>query len=535
LDIIPVDETLHPSHLEPMVQHGYRIEIAPHTGAVSAYHGKTLIASSDQVKILFETRLQDYYYFPKNAVAPDILQASNHRTFCPFKGTASYWHVKTPDGLVENGAWSYETPLKESADIGGMISFQRSVVDRYSFENSTPDQDHNDGYINSPLSDWVLREAGYCSTREQLVRALGNKFVESGIAVFRLNITIWSLHPQIAGVNYIWTRDDDEVKISEPGHEVFDNPDFIKSPVNLVTQGLGGVRQPLNVDEAEFEFPIMEKLKSEGATDYVAMPLRFSDGQFHSMTMACDHPKGFTTENLGLVFECSGTISRYFEVLTQRRNSTVLLDTYLGKRTGRKVLNGDIRRGQGEDIRAIILFSDLRNSTLLAQEMARSDYLLLLNTYFETVLGPVGENGGEVLKFIGDAVLAIFPVTNDHNNVLDQAMAALKAAREAVENIKKPANEVGPKLDFGISLHVGEVTYGNVGGRDRLDFTVIGPAVNLASRLESFCKKSGNRIILSSDFNKVISVGADSTPITRLIGSHKFEGIAEKQELYTPV
>ncbi|MCP4083064.1 MAG: guanylate cyclase, partial [Planctomycetaceae bacterium] len=119
----------------------------------------------------------------------------------------------------------------------------------------------------------------------------------------------------------------------------------------------------------------MEELKNQGATDYVAVPLRFSDGQFHSLTMALDHENGFTTENLGLVFECVGVISRYFEVLTLRNNTTTLLDTYLGKRTGQKVLSGDIRRGQDEDIQAVILFSDLTNSTLLAGELPRNEYL----------------------------------------------------------------------------------------------------------------------------------------------------------------
>ncbi len=515
---------------------GYQIEILPQPGNVTAFSGNDVIATSNAVKIMHETRLQSYYYFPQDAIDPDILTRSDFRTFCPFKGTASYWHVKTPSGRVENGAWSYETPLRESIEIGGMLSFSANVADRYDAENPPVFDGRNDGNISSPLTDWILREAIYCTSRRELVRLLAEKFIQAGIEISRLNITIWSLHPEIAGINYRWHRNTGEVTINEPGHEIFSNPDFINSPLNLVTKGLGGVRQPLDVDEAEFEFPIMEDLKAEGATDYVAMPLRFSDGQFHSMTMACDHPNGFTTENLGLVFECSGVISRFFEVLTLRKNATTLMDTYLGKRTGEKVLNGDIRRGQGEDIQAVVLFSDMRNSTAMTETLPRGEYLDLLNTYFEAVLGPVQENGGEVLKFIGDAVLAIFPVSEELSDHSKQAGSALKAAKSAVREILNTSNNSDAnslaKIDLGISLHIGEVTYGNVGGQNRLDFTVIGPAVNLASRIEGLCKLSGKRILMSSQFAEALCASQSNKAAIRSIGKHRLNGIKGEHEVF---
>lgn len=485
---------------------------------------------------MLETRLQPYYYFPSDAIDPKLLTRSEFRTFCPFKGTASYWHVNTPNGVVENGAWSYETPLQESIEIDGMLSFSKDVADDYTFENPPEIDATHDGHISSPLADWILREAAYCPSRRELVALLGAKFIEAGIEVSRMNITIWSLHPEIAGVIYRWRRDTGEVIIAEPSHEIFDNPIYINSPLRMVKQGLGGVRQPLNVENTEFKFPIMEDLKAEGATDYVAMPLRFSDGEFHSMTLACDHEDGFTTENLGLVFECSAVISRYFEVLTLRKNATTLMDTYLGKRTGEKVLNGDIRRGQGEDIQAVILFSDLRNSTRLAEELPRNQYLDLLNRYFEFVLEPVNKNGGEVLKFIGDAVLAIFPVSNDTHDHSDQACAALLAARSAIQSvldeIEQHQSSGGFDIDLGLSLHIGEVTYGNVGGQNRLDFTVIGPAVNLASRVESLCKSSGNRILMSKDFVEALQSGTEPTPKIKSVGKHKLDGISGMQEIF---
>lgn len=512
---------------------GYRIDIQPHTGSVAAIRAGRQLVQSDNINILHESRLSDTYYFPSEAVNSDLLRRSDHRTFCPFKGTASYWDILLPDGEIKNGAWSYETPLSESSAIGGQLSFSPEVIDHYQFDMPPKARDLKSGHISSALTDWILREAPYCQTRRELVRNLGRKLVESGVVVSRISVTIWSLHPQIAGANFVWNRDEDTVVLSEPSHDVFSHPDYLNSPLNLVTQGLGGVRQPLNVDKAEFAFPIMSELQAEGATDYVAMPLRFSDGQYNTMTMACDHKDGFTIENLGLVFECVGVLSRFFEVLTLRKNTTTLLDTYLGKRTGQKILSGDIRRGQGEDIQAVILFSDLRNSTQLAEELPRSEYLQLLNQYFDTVLGPVADNGGEVLKFIGDAVLAIFPISGDKDDRAVQTNNALKSAQKALAILDDP-QDGDARIDLGISLHVGEVTYGNVGGQERLDFTVIGPAVNLASRLEGLCKSTGHRILLSSDFTDVLVNNAEGSTPVKSIGSHKFSGIADHQQVFTP-
>ncbi len=516
-----------------MAEHGYRIETANHKGEVVAYNGDFVIAQSRNALILRETRLPDLTYFPKDAIDFSIMVPSDRRTFCPFKGTASYWHLDLPDRRIENGAWCYETPLKESRDIGGYVAFTGEAVDHYTYENLPP-ASSNDGHINSALSDWILREAGYCTTREQLVKLLAHKLVEDGVSIFRLSITIWSLHPEIAGMNYLWSSESDEVVISEPSHDLFSDERYLNSPMRLVTQGLGGVRQPLTVEATEFEFPIMDELKAQGATDYVAMPLRFSDGQSHPLTLASDHPRGFTTENLGLIFECMGVLSRYFEVLTLRANTVTLLDTYLGKRTGQKVLQGDIRRGQGETIEAVILFSDLRNSSRLAEELPRTEYLELLNRYFETVLGPITENGGEVLKFIGDAVLAIFPLSNDVDDRALKAHMALDAARKTIANRKALSNGGNPITDLGIGLHIGEVTYGNVGGQDRLDFTVIGPAVNLASRIESLCKSTGNKILMSSDFKTALGTEyrSDSSQMLIPVGEHNFDGIADQHTVY---
>ncbi|MEO4040204.1 DUF427 domain-containing protein [Hoeflea sp. CAU 1731] len=515
----------------------YSIEIGDVEGEVKVLHGGWPVASSERVRVLRETRLADCYYFPSDAVDPDILSPSNQKTFCPFKGTASYWHVKTASGLKENGTWSYQRPLAEARGIGGYLAFTEEVAEEYDFAVSPPEIRIEEAHISSPLSDWILRGAGNCKTRRELARMLGHKLVEAGIGVSRISVVLWSLHPEIAGSNIVWKRDTDEASLAEASYDLLDDPEFVNSPIYYVSMAKGGVRQPLNVDVFEFDYPIIHELKASGATDYVAMPLPFSDGQINVITLASDSEDGFSTADLGQIFEIVGTIGRYFEVLTLRKNTKTLLDTYLGRRTGKRVLNGDIRRGLGEDIQAVILFSDLRNSTRLAEELPRDDYLKMLNRYYDMVLAPISENGGEVLKFIGDAVLAVFPISDLADDRAGQAELALRSARQAIrvveENLEKGLLEDGPPIDMGIALHIGDVTYGNIGSHDRLDFTVIGPAVNLATRMEGLCKATGNKIIMSRDFVDALESDGGSPPQNVFsIGSHRFDGFGSSQEIY---
>ncbi|MCV0427885.1 MAG: adenylate/guanylate cyclase domain-containing protein, partial [Roseibium sp.] len=313
----------------------------------------------------------------------------------------------------------------------------------------------------------------------------------------RISILIWSLHPMIAGRLYIWNRDEDEVKSFSPSYENLESPAFRLSPLQHVADGLGGVRQKLDTNPDEFNFPIMEDLRQKGVTDYVAMPLPFSDGRINVMTLASDHPKGFTTANLGLIFECSALISRLFEVFALTSNATSLLETYLGKRTGARVLGGEIRRGDGDVIDAAILFCDLRHSTRLEGELGRETYVALLNRFFETTADVVNAHDGEVLKFIGDAILAIFPASAGHDHACRQAVAS---AAEIVRMLKEPVEgEAGMSMSCAIGIAYGDVTYGNVGSKERLDFTVIGSAANIAARLGDHGKVTGHEIVATDD------------------------------------
>ncbi|MCP4316931.1 MAG: DUF427 domain-containing protein [Hyphomicrobiales bacterium] len=502
---------------------GYRLDVAPLSGETIAKHGDAVIASSSAAKIMHETRLPSVVYFPPQDVKATLLRTTGHRTFCPFKGTATYWDVEIDGEVFENAAWTYKNALPESAEVEGLIAFMPSVLTAVDVaDDASETKEH--GNISGPTIDWIMREAWLCNTPEELTEAIALKFNEDGIAVSRMSVLIWSLHPMIAGRNHVWNKKDG-VQTFTPSYDILDNPAFVNSPLRHVTNGLGGVRQNLLAEEAEFTFAIMDDLKAEGATDYVAMPLRFSNGQINVMTLTCDHPDGFTTANLGLVFECSAVISRLYEVFTLRDNASSLLETYLGKRTGARVLGGEIRRGDGDQIDAAILFCDLRGSSRLADEMDRDDYLVLLNRFFDTTTRIVNEHGGEVLKFIGDAVLAIFPTGDDPSQACRQALAsALEIDREV--NVESDNH-----ADIGCAsgLAFGNVTYGNVGSEERLDFTVIGSAANVAARLGDLGKKLGHSIMTT----KSIAEGDDG--LMRSLGAFDLHNVSAPVEAYAPV
>ena len=463
---------------------------------VRAYHGDTLVAVSTRVKAMHETRLPVAIYFPPEDVCGELIPNPERRTFCPFKGTASYFDLVLDGKTIPFAAWSYQKALPESRDVEGHVAFMPDAMTHI---------DHGDGdvvpmdsgNISGPTVDWVMREAWLCKTPEELTAALAHKLLKDGIAVSRLSILIWSLHPMIAGRHYIWQKDTDEVRSVTASYDIHSNPAFVNSPLRHVSNGLGGVRQRLDGSPIEFDFPIIDDLQQQGATDYVAMPLPFSNGQINVMTLTCDHPKGFTTPNLGLVFECSSVISRYYEVFTLQENAQSLLETYLGKGTGARVLGGEIRRGDGDNIQAAILFCDLRHSTALEEKLGRDAYITLLNQFFEETTGIINEHDGEVLKFIGDAVLAIFPAGSGK----DQACRnALTSSQQIVDRLAQlDASTLSEPIDCAIGIAFGDVTYGNIGSRERLDFTVIGSAANIAARLGDFGKTVGHRIVATHD------------------------------------
>jgi adenylate cyclase len=206
-----------------------------------------------------------------------------------------------------------------------------------------------------------------------------------------------------------------------------------------------------------------------------------------------------------------------------------LLDTYVGRQSGGRVLEGQIQRGTGETIRAVIWLCDLRGFTGLSETLPRDELIDLLNCYFGPMCDAVMAEGGEVLKFIGDAMLAIFPIKADTSGICGAALMAAERAQAAlVEENRRREGLSLPRIEYGLALHVGDVLYGNIGSDTRLDFTVIGPAVNLTARIESMCRQLGRPLLLSSDFVKAGGIAALS------LGAFPLRGVGVEQEIFVP-
>jgi adenylate cyclase len=500
----------------------YKLLVEPISERVRLYYNNRLIAVSDRAVMVHETQRPACCYLPPDDLRDAHLEPADHRTFCPFKGTAKHWNLVLPDKVIENAAWSYETPQDDIGALQGLVSFYPDPALRWESAAPFPFALEDDAPVGA-LARWLIREGWQYATPADLLARFGTRMVAEGIPLWRLNVNAWALHPELLGKRYTWYRDRPDVEISNMPHGLLDKPIYRNSPVRHVVDGLGGVRQRLDIDEseAEFHFPIMADLRAEGGTDYVAMPLPFSDGRIQALTLASDRPGGFSTADLGQIFECVFVLSRYLEVMIARENTATLLGTYLGPRTGARVMSGQTQRGAGETIRAAILFCDLRDSTELAQRLSRTDYLDALNRFFERVVGAVEDHNGEVLKFIGDAVLAIFPVDPGAGGEAGACRAALASARDIV------ASNPGGRPDSAVAVHIGELMYGNVGAANRLDFTVIGSAANLTARLSEHCKALDSPVLLSQATAKWAPEGLKS------LGTHQLRDIGAPQEIFT--
>lgn len=506
----------------------YTITYTPSDKRVKVVFAGVTVADTRRAILVQETRLPPVFYLPRDDVRMELMQSSDYHTHCPFKGNASYWTLTVGDQVAENVVWSYEAPLPDAEPIRDYVAFYRNRMEAWYEEDAevsvAPVTDtHAHG---NPFVDWLMRDAWEAASIDELLARLARQLVASGIPLLRANLLIRTLHPQVMGAVHVWTREEDRVVRTELSHRVRDEEKFLISPFAHILEGRGGVRRRLTGPDAELDFPVLRDLAEAGATDYVALPLPFSDGKQHALTLAIDAPDGFDVDTLGHIHEVLPLLSRLMEVHLQRHTARTLLDTYLGRGTGSRVLEGRIRCGDGEVIPAVIWWADLRGSTGLAERMPRQAYLELLNQFFECTAGVVIEHDGEVLKFIGDAVMAIFPL-RDHPDAAARALAAANAAskRIALFNAQRAAPS-DPALEIALALHQGEVNYGNVGVAGRLDFTVTGPAVNEVARLEGLSKVLGRSVVASSAFAKLVPEGLVS------LGHHELRGVSAKQEVF---
>jgi adenylate cyclase len=339
-------------------------------------------------------------------------------------------------------------------------------------------------------------------------------------------VFVTTLHPDVMGRSFRWQAESG-VTVSEALHSFKETDDYRKSPVVAVYDTRSMIRRPLADPECPDDFAILRDLRAQGATDYAAFPLIFTDGTIHVATWSTRQPGGFTAKQFADLVSIVAPLARVAEIRALRRTSENLIDTYVGHQTGERILSGKIRRGYVEAIRAAIWLSDMRGFTSVSERLPPQALIDRLNLYFGCQVPAVLGHGGEVLKFMGDGLLAIFPIAaeSEVGEVCQRTLSCAQEFKQSIAELPPPGDNEAP-IRFGLALHVGEVMYGNIGGGNRLDFTCIGPAVNLAARLEKVAAKLGEAVVASGAF-------ASHVPDAfKRLGEHAVAGFAAPQTVY---
>jgi len=381
------------------------------------------------------------------------------------------------------------------------------------------------------IAEWLLTPPRQFAEGIATFDEFAWRLVAAGMPLVRVTIHSGTLHPQFLGTTFTWWRDTGETVQVMIAHEIAETIFYEKNPVRRVCEGRETLRRRLDVPDGELDFDILRELRDRGGTDYIALPIQGAYGVAYMLTFVTDRPSGFRDSELAELARVGQRLSIVADRHNQWRITYNLLCAYLGAKTGPHVLSGDIRRGGGVELTAVLWSSDLRGSTERSDRLPSERMIAILNALFEAQAVAIGGHGGEILKFIGDGLLAIFPIDAPDAvaAVAKSAVTAAHAAREAVARLSDhPAMEGEPPLDIVVALHVGTVHYGNIGAADRLDFTVIGPAVNLVSRIESAAKTLGRPIVVSAELAAMLDGGVVS------LGHHPMRGLPMPEELFAP-
>jgi len=351
-----------------------------------------------------------------------------------------------------------------------------------------------------PVVQWLVHGARNAPLSHEVLTELCQRLTAAGLPLWRVMVFVRTLHPEIVGRRFVWHPETGTV-VTDGSFELLERRSFIESPMMHVAKTGEAFRRRLADPDCVMDYGILHELRAEGVTDYFVAPLHFSSGEVHFSSWSTRQPGGFTDAEIEAIEAIIPPLARIGEIRAWYRVASNLLTTYIGKNAGERVLAGHIRRGDTEAIHAAIWLSDMRGFTTLADTLPPQDLVDLLNRYFDCQVPAIEEHGGEVLKFMGDGLLAIFPIgaERDFQTICAAALAAGKAARDEIAALHATEAADGG-LRFGLALHVGDVLFGNIGSGNRLDFTAIGPAVNLAARLEKLAGRLGRAILASEDF-----------------------------------
>jgi adenylate cyclase len=389
----------------------------------------------------------------------------------------------------------------------------------------------------SQINDWLVDQALGEPDVVELFEGLCKRLSGIGMPIGRAMLLWSTLHPLFRAEMVLWRRGQ-KAELDHFQHQDTQSPAWVQSPLRfMLKSGLHVFRRRLVGPEKLIDFPILEELAEQGFTDYLIIstdlfaPGMYRDNERRGMfvTWAADRPNGFSDDDLATLQRIQRRFAIACKTVIQARIARNITEAYLGRQTGDRVLNGVIRLGQGEETRALVWFSDLRESTRLAETMPSADFLGLLNVYFECAARPVMAAGGEVLAFVGDAVLGIFPIDDDDElpGIVRRALSALRVSLMVTDriNAERRQKRLEP-IRYGIGLNIGPVRYGNIGVPERLAFTAVGPTVIEVARIEKLTKTVGARVLATRE------VASLEPQLWRSMGDHSLEGLGQAQELY---
>lgn len=366
---------------------------------------------------------------------------------------------------------------------------------------------------------------------EDIFTGLNERILEAGIPIERASSSMMTKHPEVYGKQLIWRKGQPTTSILR-SHAVIASSYYMDSPPALVRREKKPMHISLEVPRDEIKYDVCKDLHDAGCTDYLILPVPFANGAHSFISWATARPGGFTAEEVQALKPLVPLFALRLELACADFAVESLLKTYLGENAADRVLDGQFTRGSGSQMKAVIWSCDLRNFTGMVDSHPIGDVLKTLDEFFACVAEPIAAHDGEVLKFIGDAVLAVFPYFDDAKKACENALLAAAEARARAREINSQRDGVGDsEIRFGIGLHLGDVMYGNIGAKDRLDFTVIGRAVNEASRVESMCKELKQCLIVTDDFVNTVPNGARY----KSLGTFNLRGVEAKHELFSVV
>jgi adenylate cyclase len=387
------------------------------------------------------------------------------------------------------------------------------------------------GWSLAPVARWLVTEGRRILEPGALLEGLAARLDAAGAPFDRLGYNVRTIHPQLLAWGCYWQRGMG-VKDFSGQHGVERSDAYYNSPAEYVHAHRALFRRRLDQPLSDTQdHRLLHELRAEGMTDYAALPLEFGSGDLNFLTACTRAPGGFTEDDLARLAALSNLFAPLVEIIHGRRLTLGLLNAFIGPRISERILAGQVKRGDGDRIHAAFWYSDLRRFTDLSETLPAQDLLDLLNTYFEHCAAAAASRGGEILQFIGDAILIVFEIRRpeDEAMVCEAALDAAVDAFDAIAVANHRRRRAGqPEIEFGLGLHVGTVTHANVGAPDRLAFNVVGPAVNKTARIQSLAKSTGTPLLLSEEF------AAHVRRPLREVGEFDLRGLAGRQRIYTP-